>query len=143
MVKVGKWIAKNKILILILATILLIPSLYGMKTMKTNYDLLTYLPKNLDTVKDQDIVVDQFGMGAFSMVVVENKALKDTAQLEKDIEAIPPIVSNLNSLSGTVDRMDALKNGDLSYDNFSGISDDMDGTVKFVITTESIKAATD
>lgn len=91
MVKVGKWIAKNKILILILATILLIPSLYGMKTMKTNYDLLTYLPKNLDTVKGQDIVVDQFGMGAFSMVVVENKALKDTAQLEKDIEAIPHV----------------------------------------------------
>lgn len=91
MVKVGKWIAKNKILILILATVLLIPSFIGMKTMKTNYDLLTYLPKNLDTVKGQDIVVDQFGMGAFSMVVVENKALKDTAKLEADIEKIPHV----------------------------------------------------
>ena len=69
------------------------------------------------------------------------KTLSDGMKQYYD-EAIQPIVSNLKSLSGTVDRMDALKNGDLSYDNFSGISDDMDGTVKFVITTESIKADT-
>lgn len=55
-------------------------------------------------------------------------------------EAIKPIVNSLSSLSGTGDRLEALKNGDLSYTNFSGISDDMTGSVKFVFTTESLKA---
>ncbi len=91
MVKVGKWIAKNRILILILAVLLLIPSYFGFKSTRTNYDLLTYLPENLDTVQGQNIVVDQYGMGAFSMVVVENKSLKDVAKLESDIEAIPHV----------------------------------------------------
>ena len=91
MVKVGKWIAKNRILILILAVILLIPSYLGFKSTRTNYDLLTYLPESLDTVQGQNIVVDQYGMGAFSMVVVENKSLKDVAKLESDIEAIPHV----------------------------------------------------
>ena len=91
MVKVGKWIAKNRILILILAVLLLIPSYFGFKSTRTNYDLLTYLPENLDTVQGQNIVVDQYGMGAFSMVVVENKSLKDVAKLEQDIEAIPHV----------------------------------------------------
>jgi predicted RND superfamily exporter protein len=90
-VKVGKWIAKNRILILILAVLLLIPSYFGFKSTRTNYDLLTYLPENLDTVQGQNIVVDQYGMGAFSMVVVENKSLKDVAKLEQDIEAIPHV----------------------------------------------------
>jgi predicted RND superfamily exporter protein len=90
-VKVGKWIAKNRILILVLAVLLLIPSYFGFKSTRTNYDLLTYLPENLDTVQGQNIVVDQYGMGAFSMVVVENKSLKDVAKLEQDIEAIPHV----------------------------------------------------
>ena len=85
------WIAKNRILILILAVLLLIPSYFGFKSTRTNYDLLTYLPENLDTVQGQNIVVDQYGMGAFSMVVVENKSLKDVAKLEQDIEAIPHV----------------------------------------------------
>jgi predicted RND superfamily exporter protein len=90
-IKVGKWIAKHRILILILAVILLIPSIIGYKSTKTNYDLLTYLPESLDTMKGQDIIVDEYGMGAFSMVVVENKSLKDVAKLEQDIEAVPHV----------------------------------------------------
>lgn len=107
----------------------------GMNTLNSNSPTLnsgaTKLKSGSTQVKDG---ISDLNTGA--------KTLSDGMSQYND-EAIQPIVSNLNSLSGTVDRMDALKNGDLSYDNFSGISDDMDGTVKFVITTESIKAATD
>ena len=60
LVKIGKWIAKKRALILILAVALLLPAGWGYFNTKTNYDLLTYLPKTLDTVKGQDIIIDQF-----------------------------------------------------------------------------------
>ncbi len=95
MVKAGKWIARHRVLILILAVLLLIPSGWGYFNTKTNYDLLTYLPESLETVQGQNIIIDEYGMGAFSMIVVENKSLKDVAQVEADIEAIPHVKSVL------------------------------------------------
>ena len=71
MVKVGKWIAKHRILMLIIGVLLIIPSVIGIAKTKVNYDLLSYLPDHLETVKGQDILVDEFEMGAFSMVAVE------------------------------------------------------------------------
>ena len=68
MIKVGKWIAKHKILIIIIGIALLIPSYLGMAATRINYDVLSYLPDTLETVDGQDIMVDQFGMGAFSMI---------------------------------------------------------------------------
>lgn len=65
MIKVGKWIAKHKILIIIIGIALLIPSYLGMAATRINYDVLSYLPDTLETVDGQDIMVDQFGMGAF------------------------------------------------------------------------------
>ena len=75
MIKVGKWIAKHKILIIIIGIALLIPSYLGMAATRINYDVLSYLPDTLETVEGQDIMVDQFGMGAFSMIVVEDMEL--------------------------------------------------------------------
>ena len=72
MVKVGKWIAKQRILILLIGFLLIIPSIIGMAKTRVNYDLLSYLPEHLETVKGQDILVDEYGMGAFYMVVVED-----------------------------------------------------------------------
>ena len=63
MVKVGKWIAKHRILMLIIGFLLIIPSVIGMAATKVNYDLLSYLPEHLETVKGQDILVDEYGMG--------------------------------------------------------------------------------
>ena len=57
MIKVGKWIAKNRILMLIIGFLLIIPSVIGMAATKVNYDLLSYLPEHLETVKGQDILV--------------------------------------------------------------------------------------
>jgi len=84
----GKQIAKHKFLILLIGFLLLIPSLIGTVTTKVNYDLLSYLPDTLETVKGQDILVDEYGMGAFSMVVVENMELKDVQKLERKFEAV-------------------------------------------------------
>lgn len=86
--KVGKWIAKHKILIIIISFALLIPSYFGMAATRINYDVLSYLPESLETVKGQDIMVDEFGMGAFSMIVVEDTDLKDVAALKQKIEGV-------------------------------------------------------
>lgn len=88
MIKVGKWIAKHKVLIVIISMVLLIPSVLGIAATRVNYDLLSYLPKSLETVDGQDIMVDEFGMGAFSMVVVENMNLKDVADLKAKFQEV-------------------------------------------------------
>lgn len=88
MVKTGKWIAKHRVIILMTCILLCIPSVFGMAATKINYDLLSYLPERLETVKGQDILVDEYGMGAFSMVVVEDMELKDVQKLEDEISKI-------------------------------------------------------
>lgn len=88
MVKFGKQIARHKTLVVIICVLLLIPSAFGYIKTRINYDLLSYLPETLETVKGQDILVDEFGMGAFSMVVVEGMENKDVAKLEEKIENV-------------------------------------------------------
>ena len=88
MVHAGKWIAKHKKLILLAAVLLLIPSGLGYISTRVNYDLLSYLPSSLDTVKGQNIMVDDFGMGAFSMIVVEDMPLKDVAAMKEELEQV-------------------------------------------------------
>lgn len=88
MVKVGKWIAKHRIFILLVSILLLIPAAIGKAETKINYDLLSYLPGDLETVKGQDILVDEYGVGAFSMVVVEGMELKDVQKLEEKFSEV-------------------------------------------------------
>ena len=88
MIKVGKWIAKHKVLIVLIGLVLLVPSVLGIAATRVNYDILSYLPESLETVKGQDVMVDEFGMGAFSMVVVENMDMKDVAALKAQFEDI-------------------------------------------------------
>ena len=88
LVKMGKWIAKHKILICILGFLLIIPSILGIIKTRINYDLLSYLPDTLETVSGQDILVDEFGMGAFSMVVVEDMEMKDVQKLEEKFSEV-------------------------------------------------------
>jgi len=88
MKKIGKAIAKGRFLIFILALALLVPSAIGYLNTRVNYDILSYLPESLETVSGQDIMVDEFGMGAFSMVIVEGMDNKDAAALETDLETV-------------------------------------------------------
>lgn len=87
-IKFGKWIAKHKILIIILAAILMVPSVIGYQMTRINYDVLSYLPSSLETVSGQDIMVDEFGMGAFSMVIVENMENKDVVELKEKLKKV-------------------------------------------------------
>lgn len=88
MVKTGKWIAKHRILIVLIGILLLIPSVIGTIKTRINYDILSYLPESLETVKGQDVMVDEFGTGAFSMVVVKDMPLKDVQKLKNKFEEI-------------------------------------------------------
>ena len=88
MINVGKWIARKKYFILAMCLLLIIPSFIGISNTKINYDVLSYLPDSLETVKGQDIMVDDFGMGAFSMVIVENMEEKDVVSLKEQMKEI-------------------------------------------------------
>ena len=69
--KFSRFIVKYRIAILLLALILLVPSLIGFINTRINYDMLTYLPQDMDTVKGQDILLNEFGKGAFSLIILE------------------------------------------------------------------------
>lgn len=88
MVKFGKWIAKHRIIILVISVLLLIPLGIFMATTRINYDILSYLPKDIETMKGQDILMDDFGKGGFSMVMVEGMTDKEVVETKKKIEAI-------------------------------------------------------
>ena len=102
--KFGKWVVKCRIPILILAAALLIPSLIGMIMTRINYDMLTYLPGDIDTVIGQDILMDEFGKGAFSFVIIEGMDPGDVSSLREDISH--------------VDHVDTV----LWYDDFADVS---------------------
>lgn len=86
--KFGKAVVKCRIPILILAFVLLIPSAIGMIRTRINYDMLTYLPGDIDTVIGQDILMEDFGKGAFSFVIIEGMEPKEVSGLKEDIETI-------------------------------------------------------
>ena len=86
---IGKFVVKHRILIVIASILLCIPSLFGYINTDINYDILVYLPEDIDTMKGQDILAEDFDMGSFAMCVVENMSSKDVLDLEekyKDIE---------------------------------------------------------
>lgn len=84
----GKFITKHRVAILVIGILLIIPSVIGMSMTRINYDVLSYLPKSLETVEGQDIMVDEFGMGAFSMIVVENMENKEVVKLKEKVEKV-------------------------------------------------------
>lgn len=88
MVQFGKKVVKYRIPILIISILLLIPSVLGYVNTRVNYDVLTYLPKDIETMKGQDIMVEDFGTGAFSMFIVDGMESKDVVKLKEDIEKI-------------------------------------------------------
>ncbi|WP_026510578.1 MULTISPECIES: efflux RND transporter permease subunit [unclassified Butyrivibrio] len=84
----SKAIVKSRFIILIASIALMIPCLAGMAATRVNYDILSYLPGEIETMKGQDILMDQFGTGAYSLFVVEGMADKDIAALKSDIEKV-------------------------------------------------------
>ena len=91
--RLSKAVVKNRVLILIVALLLLIPSVLGMANTRINYDMLDYLPEDMDTVVGQNELLADFGKGAFSLIVVEDMPAKDVAALRKRIEAVEHVDS--------------------------------------------------
>jgi len=115
----AKAIVKNRVLILIVAAALMIPSVLGMLGTRINYDMLNYLPDTMDTVVGQDALKDGFGKGAFSFIIVEDMPLKDTAALKKKLETVDHVESVLwyDSLADLSMPMEMLP--DRLYDAFN------------------------
>ena len=88
MVKFGKQVVKHRVAILIVSFLLLIPSVFGYFHTRVNYDVLTYLPDDIETMQGQDIMLEDFGIGAFSMFMVDGMEDKDVAALKSKIEQV-------------------------------------------------------
>lgn len=84
----AKWIASNRVLVLIIAGVLIIPALYGMQMTPINYDILTYLPENLDSTRGQKILEDGYSNAASSMLIIEDMKPKDIIKLKEKIAKI-------------------------------------------------------
>lgn len=86
--KFGKAVVKSRIVILIIAIALMVPSVIGMAMTRVNYDMLTYLPSDSETVKGQDYLLQDFNKGAFSFVLVEDMSDKEVSKLEDKIKKV-------------------------------------------------------
>ena len=86
--RLSKKIVQLRVPILVLALLLLIPSVFGMVNTRINYDMLTYLPEDMETVVGQDELMKDFGKGAFSLVVIENMQPEEISGLRKSIERV-------------------------------------------------------
>ena len=95
MLKFGKGVVKYRIPILILSFLLLIPSAFGYFKTRINYDILYYLPQDIETMVGQDILLNDFGKGAYAMVVVEGLEDKYVAALKSEIEDVPHVADVL------------------------------------------------
>ena len=93
MIKFGKAVVKLRIPILIISFLLLIPSAIGYFNTRVNYDILSYLPEDIETMKGQDILLDEFGTGAFSFCVVEGMDAKDIKVMREEMEQVPHVKS--------------------------------------------------
>ena len=85
MQKFGEFVCKHKRIILIIMLILLIPSIIGMKATRINYDILVYLPDDIETIQGENILSEDFNMGAFSIILLEDMETKDILKLEDEI----------------------------------------------------------
>ena len=122
MKKFGDFICKNKIAILIISFLLLIPAFIGYANTKINYDILIYLPEDIETMKGQKILKDEFNMGAFTIISVDNSREKEILDCEKEIRKIESVnkVISINDITGTVipleilpdELLEKVKNGD-------------------------------
>ena len=95
MIKFGRFVAKHRVLVLILAVLLLIPSIMGYAATRVNYDILTYLPDNIDTMVGQDILQDEFGKGGYSMVVVRGMDDKGVAHMREEFSQVEGVADVL------------------------------------------------
>ena len=92
----GSKVVKARYVILVIGLLLLVPSFFGMQATKINYDMLTYLPDSIETMKGQDMLLHDFGKGGFSIVVTENMKTDEVSHLKSEIGKVDHVDSVLN-----------------------------------------------
>ena len=105
MKKIADFICKNKLSIIIISAILLVLSFIGMNLTKINYDILVYLPDDIETIKGQNILTEDFNMGGYSIATVENMPAKDVLALEdeiKNVEGVANVVSIYDAIGTSI-----------------------------------------
>ena len=105
MQKFGEFVCKHKRIILIIMLILLIPSIIGMKATRINYDILVYLPDAIETIQGENILSEDFNMGAFSIILLEDMETKDILKLEdeiKQVDNVAKVISGADVLGTSI-----------------------------------------
>ena len=97
----AKWMVRRRAMVILVCLVLMIPSALGMAATKTKYDLLYYLPQNLETVRGQEILLQDFGKGAFSLLITEGMSLREQEDMENAIREIPHVESLIGYASIT------------------------------------------
>lgn len=153
MKKFGKLIVKLRIPILILSVLLLIPAAIGYFNTKVNYDILYYLPGDIDTMKGQDILLDDFGKGAYAMVVVDGMNKKNVSELVKKVEKVDHVASviSYNGIVGDGVPAEILpdkfrsyfENDDSGATLFAIFFDDTTSSTKTMDAIEELRDVTD
>ena len=142
--RLSKAVVKNRVLILIVALLLLIPSVLGMANTRINYDMLDYLPEDMDTVVGQNELLDEFGKGAFSLIVVEDMPAKDVAALRKRIEAVEHVDSavwydSLTDLSVPMEILPEKIYNELNNGNATMLAVFFDSSTSADVTMDAIR----
>ena len=144
MKKFANFIATHSVLILIISFLLLVPAIYGYVNTRINYDILVYLPDSVDTIKGENILTDDFGLGAYAFVMVDSSNNKKILDLEKDIKKIEGVnaVLSIADVTDTVIPVDMLPTQvveKLNKDNETIIMVTFNGGASEDVTIEAVR----
>ena len=144
MKKFAKFIATHSALILVICFLLLVPAIYGYVNTRINYDILVYLPDSVDTIKGENILTDDFGLGAYAFVMVDSSNNKKILDLEKDIKKIEGVnaVLSIADVTDTVIPVDMLPTKvveKLNKDNETIIMVTFDGGASEDVTIKAVR----
>ena len=140
----SKAVVKNRMIVLIVTLLLMIPSVMGMIRTRVNYDMLDYLPADMDTVVGQEELLSEFGKGAFSLIILEDMPPKDVEALLKEIEAVPHVdsvlwYSSLADLSIPVQMLPEKIYDVFNTDHSTAVAVFFDSTTSADVTMDAVR----
>lgn len=145
MKKFAKFIANHSVLILVISFLLLVPAIYGYVNTRINYDILVYLPDSVDTIKGENILTDDFDLGAYAFVMVDSSNNKKILDLEKDIKKIEGVNAVVSIADATdtlipIDMLPTQVAEKLNKDNETIIMVTFDGTTSEDVTIDAVRS---
>ena len=145
MKKFAKFIANHSVLILVISFLLLVPAIYGYVNTRINYDILVYLPDSVDTIKGENILTDDFDLGAYAFVMVDSSNNKKMLDLEKDIKKIEGVNAVVSIADATdtlipIDMLPTQVTEKLNKDNETIIMVTFDGTTSEDVTIDAVRS---